>query len=268
MKRIQLFEFEDQPWFPHWIRTAITRLIVVLNKLMGVNEVLSELLHTVLGRIKANTIVDLGSGSGGSMPEVLQLLQEKQGNHNLQLVLTDLYPSSENIERFNSENQPNISYAEKPVNAVHLNSAPEGLKTMVNCFHHMPPNKARSILSAAQETKQTLLIYELSDNAMPTLLWWLFLPVSFVIMFLMVWVMTPAVRPLTFRQILFTYFIPIIPVFYFWDGQASMPRTYTLSDYDELLPEANPDYSWEKGYALNDKKKKNGTYLLGMPKLK
>ncbi|MFA9391184.1 MAG: hypothetical protein ACERKD_15350 [Prolixibacteraceae bacterium] len=265
MKRIQLFEFEDQAWFPNWIRTSITRLIVVLNKVMGVNEVVATLIDSILSKIETRQIVDLGSGSGGAMPAVLKDLQEKYGHQELKLILTDLYPSSENVEHFNSNLQPAISYSAKPVNAVQLNTAPEGLKTMVNCFHHMPPASARAILKSAQENEQPLLIYELSDNAMPTLIWWIFLPLSFVIMVVMVLLMTPFVRPLTFKQVFFTYIIPIIPIFYFWDGQASMPRTYTLSDYDELLPEADSKYTWEKGYAMNAKNKKSGTYLMGMP---
>lgn len=265
MKRIQLFEFEDQKWFPDWLRTSITRLIVVLNKMMGVEEVLSELVHSVLLKVKAEKIVDLGSGSGGSMPAVLEQLKTGYGHKNLSLTLTDLYPSPENVTHFNRDDQPDISYSVNPVNAVQLSSAPDGLKTMVNCFHHMPPDKARAILKSAQDNKQPLLIYELSDNSMPTILWGLFLPVSFVIMFLMVWFMTPAVKPLTFRQIIFTYLLPVIPVFYFWDGQASMPRTYSLNDYEELLPDSTSDYTWEKGYAFNAKKQKKGTYLLGIP---
>lgn len=85
-------------------------------------------------------------------------------------------------------------------------------------------------------------------------------------MVVMVWVLTPMVRPLSFKQLFFTYIIPIIPVFYAWDGQASMPRTYSLSDYDELLAGLpNDNYKWEKGYLKNSQNKQKGTFLLGMP---
>ena len=48
--------------------------------------------------------------------------------------------------------------------------------------------------------------------------------------------MTPLVKPLTWRQIVFTYLIPIIPICYAWDGQASLPRMYTMDDVEVLLP--------------------------------
>ena len=35
MKRIQLFELEDYPWFPHWLRACLTRLMVVMHQLLG-----------------------------------------------------------------------------------------------------------------------------------------------------------------------------------------------------------------------------------------
>jgi hypothetical protein len=42
---------------------------------------------------------------------------------------------------------------------------------------------------------------------------------------------------------------------YAWDGQASLPRMYTIKDLNELLEGLGSEsYTWEKGYA----KKKNG----------
>lgn len=263
MKRIELFEFEDFKWFPNWIRDAITSLIVVLSRAMGANRVVADLIYRVLERLNTQAVVDLGSGSGGSMPEVYEMLKEKLDQPSL--LMTDYYPNNKAIETYGTNDDPNINYFSRPMDAANLASAPKGLKTMINCFHHMPPQKAKHILHSAQESKQPLLIYELSDNKMPTLIWWLFLPISLLIMLVMVVFMTPFVRPLSFKQVFFTYLIPIIPLAYAWDGQASMPRTYTLDDYDELLPVDAQGYSWEKGYAKDEKGKNKGVYVLGLP---
>ena len=45
---------------------------------------------------------------------------------------------------------------------------------------------------------------------------------------------------LGFRQLFFTYAVPIIPIFFAWDGQASMPRIYSLEDLDELMEGMRP----------------------------
>ena len=62
MKRIQLFEFEDFKWFPSWMRKAMTNLIVVLHKMLGVSEVLAKLVAKVVQDKKLRTVVDLGFG--------------------------------------------------------------------------------------------------------------------------------------------------------------------------------------------------------------
>ena len=266
MKRIQLFEFEDFSWFPGWLRICMTNLIVILQKMIGIPEVLSGLIANILRKKNLLNIVDLGSGSGGVMPEVMESLRNDQNLKNIQMVLTDLYPNQEMYKKYNINRNDQISYLETSVDATNIANAPEGLKTMINSFHHMPPKKARAILESAQRTNQPLLIYEMGVNNIPLLIWWLFLPISLIILIIMVLFMTPFVKPLTWRQIVFTYLIPIIPVCYAWDGQASLPRMYTLKDLDVLLEGLGSDnYTWEKGYAKKKNGKKQGTYLLGLP---
>ena len=78
--------------------------------------------------------------------------------------------------------------------------------------------------------------------------------------------MTLFVRPLTFTQLLFTYFIPIIPIIYAWDGQASLMRTYSFKDLEGIIEELdNNNYSWEISDALKNNGKKAGYYVFGYP---
>jgi hypothetical protein len=266
MKRVQLFEFEDQKWFPDKMRISLTKLIIVLHKMMGLGELLAERVKYALEKSGESQIVDLGSGAGGAMPDVFLILKEDDTQDKTKMLLTDLYPNKATVHSINSKKNPNISYHEGSVDATNLKNVPEGLKTMVNSFHHMNEPAAKQILSSAASNKESILIYEMSENKMPLLLWWLMLPISFVIMIVMVLFMTPFVKPLTFYQIFFTYFIPVIPISYAWDGQASMPRIYTLNDLDILLEGIDSKgYHWEKGPAINKKGKAQGYFLLGTP---
>ncbi|MBC6997644.1 hypothetical protein [Cytophaga sp. FL35] len=267
MKRIQLFEFEDFSWFPSSVRTGMTNLIAVLHRMMGISEVLSHLLAGILKENNLNQIVDLGSGSGGCMPDVLGQLHQTDGLQDVRLLMTDLYPNKKIIKKFSAQGNPKISYYTDPVNATDLSQVPAGLKTLVNSFHHMPPKAARQILKTAKDNNEPILIYEMAENKMPLLLWWLLLPISLAILVMMVFFMTPFVKNLTFKQVLFTYLIPVIPICYAWDGQASLPRMYAMKDLDVLLKGLHSDtYSWSKGPALKANGKPLGTYLLGMPK--
>ncbi len=267
MKRIQLFEFEDFNWFPVWIRSSMTNLLAVLHKILGTKDVLVNLLATIRAKHYFSKVVDMGSGSGGIMPDVIQELN-KNNNKPIALLLTDLYPNKQSITYINEQHTEHIKYSANSLNATNLKQAPKGLKTMVNSFHHMPPKSAKQILKSAQDNKEPILIYELAENKMPLLLWWILLPISLVILFVMALFMTPFSKPLSIKQLIFTYLIPIIPVFYAWDGQASMPRMYTFNDVNELLEdlEAPLLYFWEIKSATKPNGKKVGYYILGLPK--
>ena len=264
MKRKELFEFEDFAWFPAEFRQAMTRLIQVLHRMTGTADVLAGLVRKAREQQAFDRVVDLGSGSGGPMPAVLERLNAGAApGAQLQLMLTDLYPQETAIRAW--EGHPQISYKREPVDATHLEEAPGGLKTMVASFHHMAPTPARAILKSAEASRQPLLVYEIAENTIPFALWLLLLPLSLVILVVMALFMTPFARP-NGMTLVFTYVIPLIPLAYAWDGQASLMRTYTLDDVKELLgPDPAAGYAWEMGAALDANGKKKGYYVLGMP---
>lgn len=265
MKRIQLFEFEDFNWLPPFIRSSITNLLALLLKMLKTKDVVVNLILDVKKQFNFNQIVDIGSGSGGVMIDVIQEINTKESSINL--LLTDLYPNPSVVNRINNSNITNLHYQETSLNATDFTNTPEGLKTMMNSFHHMSPKNAQKILQTAQENKQPLLIYEMGENNIPTLLWWLLLPISMVILIIMVLFMTPFIKGITFKQIVFTYLIPIIPIVYAWDGQASLVRMYTFNDIENYLLKnlKNDSYTWTIDHAKNAKGKKQGYYILGLP---
>lgn len=259
MKRIDLFEFEDFAWFPNWMRICLTRLIVVMHKFLKSSDDLVPLIKRALKYSKNNTIVDLCSGSGGPMIEVFKDLAREKEKSNVKLILTDLFPNLEMASKINDSAIKNLSYETKPVNASHVNTELTGVRTMVGSFHHMNPDTARQILINAIESKESICIYEISDNSHPTFLWWMAIPIIFI----MALVITPFVKPLTWKQLIFTYLIPIIPLCFAWDGAVSNVRTYNLEDLDILLEGLESEnYKWEKGKITT---KANKIYLLGIP---
>ncbi len=267
MKRIQLFEFEDFGWLPQFIRSGITNLLQVLHKMMGTPEVIARLIEKANSHVAFSQITDLGSGSGGPMLMVMERLNEKSPDHPKRLVLTDRYPNPNITAGINQMDLENVRYLEVPVDATRLETAPKGLRTLIASFHHMPPDAAQAILQSAASSGQPLLIYEIAKNTIPFIVWLLFLPVSLLILLVMTWFMTPFVRPLKFSQLIFTYLIPVIPLVYAWDGQASLMRTYAFSDIKSMLEKAqSPDYQWEVGEAEKRSGKGLVFYVLGYQK--
>lgn len=261
MKRIHVFEFEDFPWFPHWIRTLMTRYIVAIHKMLGSSKDLAGLIAKALPHVKQPRVIDLCSGGGGPMEDVAHLLKTQYGVKDLTVTLSDLYPNLKAAAAINNDNDPSISYLTTPVDATSLDADQKGVRTMVCSMHHMKPEVAKAILKDAKDAHQPICIFEISDNSFPpTWLWWVGLPLNF----LSVLFVTPSVRPMTWQQIVFTYLIPILPLFIAWDGGVSNARTYTLSDWDELLSGLHADnYRWEKGTIKA--KVGNKMYLMGLP---
>ncbi|TYA78439.1 hypothetical protein [Seonamhaeicola marinus] len=266
MKRKELFEFEDFNWFPESIRTGLTNLILVFHKMMGTTEVLATLIGNLRAQLKFDTIVDMGSGSGGPMPNVVKAMNENSSDTILNLLLTDLHPNKALVEKINNDTIDYISYREKPLNALDFSEIPSGLKTMIASFHHMSPRNAKQILKTASDNKQPIFIFELAKNNVPFVAWLLLLPLSLSILIIMSLVMTPFSKNLTFTQLLFTYIIPIIPIAYAWDGQASLMRTYSFNDINTLLADIRePNFTWEINEAVKPNGKKMGYYILGYP---
>jgi hypothetical protein len=259
MKRINLFEFTDLPWFPQLFRKYITNLIVVMHRLLKTDKKLAGLLSKLLAGSNNSRILDLCSGSGGPMSDTMQILQKDYGIKNIKLTLTDIFPDRETADKLNNETGSEITYQTSPVDATEVNGDKSGVTTMIGSFHHFKPTEARQILESVQNSKNPICIFEVSDNSNPVWLWWISVPINFI----MTLFITPMIRGITWHQLLFTYLIPIIPLCFAWDGAVSNARTYTLDDLDELLSKLpSEDYRWEKG-KIEGKTKQ--IYLIGYP---
>ena len=259
MKRIQLFEFEDFAWFPGWIRELMTNYIVAIHKLLGSSDELADLLAKALKYTDNSKIIDLCSGGGGPMLEVAKILKEKHGVKDLNVTMTDLYPNTKAAAQINSMGDPSLSYTTEPVNAANVDASQKGVRTMVCSMHHMNPEVAHNILKDAKEAAQPICVFEISDNSHPKFIWWAAIPINIIVVFLV----TLFVRPMSWKQVVFTYIIPILPLLIAWDGAVSNARTYTLEDLDEVLKGLESDtYTWEKGIIKGKSKK---VYLLGYP---
>jgi CO dehydrogenase flavoprotein C-terminal domain len=65
MKRVHLFEIEDQLWVPTVFRNMLTDFLTHLNMIFGFYEVAMPLIDKVLAHIKSKQIIDLCSGASG-----------------------------------------------------------------------------------------------------------------------------------------------------------------------------------------------------------
>ena len=202
-------------------------------------------------------IVDLASGGGGGLlwlnAELLKAIP------NLKIVLTDFYP---NIPAFKltKEKAANFEFIASPVDARDVPTHLVGLRTQFLSFHHFKPKDAKRILQNAVDSNSSIAIFEAQERSFPSLLAMLFSPVSVLFT-------TPFIRPFKFGRLVFTYLIPIVPLFVLWDGVVSALRTYSVKEMKGLVSQIQGAecYDWE----INKLKSGPGVllYMLGTKNL-
>lgn len=239
MGRIHLFEFGDQAWFPDLIRNFMTDFLQFLaNKTKMFIPILPQI-RSLLEKSNTTKIIDLASGGGGGL---LTLNEELiKINPKIKIILTDLYPNFHAFQ-FTKSQAVNFESFSEPIDARNVPENLKGLRTMFLSFHHFQPDKAVQILQDAVKTKQPILIVEGQERSLPSILAMFFSPLTVLLT-------TPFIRPFSAERILFTYLIPLVPIFTWWDGMVSSLRTYSTEEMQQLIAkvEGGETFEWKTG---------------------
>lgn len=260
MQRLHLFEFEDLPWFPDRIRTAMTDYLSFVGNVTALPYgVFVAKLAAAMQATGDRQLVDLCSGGSGPVLRISQMLREE---HDLpvEVMLTDLYPNVERLEYAKQRAGGHIDYRSDPVDATAVPEELTGFRLITNGFHHFPPELARSILQDAARQSRGIAIFELVSRS----------PQGFVTVLgapLGVLAFTPFIRPFRWDRLAMTYLAPIVPAFVFFDGMVSCLRVYSPMELQELvdgIPEAK-NLSWDIGTTPVPGGPAYVTYLIGTP---
>ncbi|CAC9975841.1 hypothetical protein [Flavobacterium panici] len=256
MARIHLFEFEDQKWFPVFLRNYITDFLQFLSNKTGMYKPVVPLLVNILKTNNATTIIDLASGGGGGLIWLNDELKKEIPN--LQIILTDYYPNIPAFE-YTKKQADNFEYMSHSVDARNVPVELNGLRTQFLSLHHFNPNDAKQILQNAVNAKSPIAIFEVQERSFASILAMIFSPISVLLT-------TPFIRPFKIGRIIFTYLIPIVPLFVLWDGIVSSLRTYSVEEMNDLVNGLHntESYSWQ----INRVKSAPGVvlYLIGIEK--
>ncbi|MEJ8758135.1 class I SAM-dependent methyltransferase [Pontibacter sp. H259] len=256
--RLQLFEFEDQRWFPHVIRQGMLDFLRFMISRLNAYETALPLLEELLIKTNQTHITDLCSGAGGGI-ETIQLALSKQMGQTIRITLSDLYPNIAAYQYLQQQSEGSINFIPEPVDATAVPESITGVRTIFSSFHHFPPTIARRILQDAADNGAAIGIFEGAKKSwLEMLLLWLVFPV-------LILVATPFIRPFKVSRLFFTYIIPLIPLGIIWDGTVSLLRIYTPEHLQQFLQSINaPNYTWRTG-RIGNKPGKNVIYLIGYP---
>jgi hypothetical protein len=254
LRRWHLFEFCDQPWWPNSLRWLLTDYLQTGMELAQPFRPRNDLLVKALQETHTSQVVDLCSGGAGPWYGLVTDLRAETGQP-LSVVLTDKFPDPGAAERMKKVD--GIRYHLQPIDALAVPAELGGVRTLFNCLHHFRPEQVRGILQDAVNQRRGVVVFEALRRS-----WWELVRINRTP--LVLWLVTPRIRPVTWFRLLFTYLIPIGTLAIWFDAVVSTLRCYTV---DELLDMAHslngPAYSWEAGTY-----QENGvpvTFLAGYP---
>jgi hypothetical protein len=256
MGRIHLFEFEDQKWFPAFLRNYGTDFLQFLSNKTGMYKPIVPLIQEALVKSKTETIIDLGSGGGGGLLGLNEMLIKSVPG--IKIIMTDYFPNIAALEH-TQKLAHNIDYVKRPVDARNVPADLQGLRTQFLSFHHFKPEDARLILQSAIDSKSSIAIFEAQERSFASILAMIFSPLT-------VFLVTPFIRPFKLGRIIFTYLLPIVPLFVFWDGIVSSLRTYSVKEMNEMIEglSRKESFEWKTGKVQSGPSKI--LYLVGICK--
>ncbi|WP_242926864.1 class I SAM-dependent methyltransferase [Pontibacter vulgaris] len=256
--RLQLFELEDQAWFPHIIRQGMLDFLRFMISKLKAYEAAIPLLEELLFKTNQRHITDLCSGAGGGIAGIQQDLSQRSGTP-VQVTLTDLYPNISAYKYLQEQSEGALKFIAQPVDATNVPESITGVRTIFSSFHHFCPKQAQAILQDAADKRAAIGIFEGASKS------WFEL-ILFVLTFpVIILVVTPFIRPFKLSRLFFTYLIPLIPIGILWDGVVSLLRIYTPQMLQQMAQKVNaPSYTWRAGKAGN-RPGKHVIYLIGYP---
>lgn len=257
MKRVHLFELTDQAWCPTFLRQGLTEYLEQTQRLESPYTVVLPRLLRALRETGTHQVIDLGSGSGGPWPALLQAADLQ--TYGVRVCLTDTYPHTVAFVEEYDAALSELTYYADPVDARNVPPDLQGFRTMFAGFHHFRPADAQRILADAIVQRQGIAIFEATRRSIPALSLMLLIP-------LFVNSLTPLMRPFRWSRLFWTYLVPVIPLGVLFDGVVSCLRTYTLAELRAMVENLDaPGYVWEIGEEPLGRSPLTVSYLIGYP---
>ncbi len=204
-----LFELEDKKWFPNYFREMQVNYIGWLVEKFNVYSPITKVLNEVL-KGNESTICDLASGNGGP----INYLNNTLLSQDLKFILTDKFPNS--ICQFPS----NIIYKQHSIDLLVDAPIEADFYTIFNAFHHFNDEEKEVIVNKFKG--KGIMIVEILE---PTVLH--FLKILTVTTIGQV-ILAPFITPFKWKQLFFTYIVPINIITITWDGLVSVLKSTYL----------------------------------------
>lgn len=241
---MHLFEWEDQPWLPAVFRDFITdHLRYSHSEPMRepVNAAIASRLAALVRQTGSEQIIDLCAGAGGPITQVGRLLAQELSTP-IPILVTDLYPNVAAFRALEVESGGLIRARYESTNAADVSPDLRGVRTLFTALHHFRPAGVRAVLADAVKKRAPIAVFEPLERTVRMM------ALVGLMSFLRGFTHTHIVANLTARRTFCTYFLPLAPAMFAWDGFVSTLRTYTAEELLQLARSVDDGrFRWEAG---------------------
>jgi hypothetical protein len=215
-KTIHLKELEDYSWFPEWLRNFQTDFIGYVADKSGIYCVFTQ--HLKMLSLPVRPMIDLCSGSGQPAIGIF-----KKSNCFEYLLLTDKFPQKISIH------ENGILYLQQSRDVKEMEFRDNVYYTMFNAFHHFTDEEKLTIVSEIRKSGSGAFFVEILEPGI-----FCFLKIVFITLIGSL-LLTPFIKPFSFKRFFFTYLIPVNVFTIFVDGIISVFKSRSLNDYRKLF---------------------------------
>ncbi len=260
LPRVHAFEFNDTARTPRFLRDII---VESLSRTLRWGHILRGLVppfQRFLAASGSREVLDLCAGAAG--PATILAREMRLGGQTPpRFLLTDLYPQPDAWEAARAEHPEDIDFVREAVDATHI---PEGLakgraRTIINAFHHFPPEIARELLADAVRGSTGIFVSEAFERN----------PLGF---FPMTVAGLPALlaNPILSKRdrlakAAATWLSPVAMGISLWDGVVSTLRVYSERELFEMVAPLGDSFEWEYG-RYDFAPLGRGAYFFGVPR--
>jgi len=219
--RLHLVEFTDMPGLPRPLRRWLgdyLRGIVTLTRLF---EPAAAHIAGLLSATGGDQIVDLCSGAGGPWPALARPVEAALGRP-VKVLLTDLHPDADTWAWLEASDSAGVSGHPGSVPADDVPATLPGVRTVFD-----DAVKQGVPFLAAEAVERSALGFA-----------------GVLLSPILVWAVTPFLRPLSLSRLLLTYLVPIVPLMVLWDGIVSVLRCYRPDELRALTAGLDDRYDW------------------------
>lgn len=261
MKRRQLFEFQDEPWFPDLVREGQIEILSLAHRISGFASALGPAFAAGLERT-GGPILDLCSGAGSQVTLLLAALLQQGGRQGLpKVLLSDLYPKLPAWRRLKAKWPDHLDFVPQPVDATNLPTLGLDARvvTIINALHHFPLATVRAIMASVIRRGAAMFIAEAFPRS--------FLRSSVYLLPLAVGVaQNPFVceRHGLAKALLSLPPLPLLTVTGIWDWFASTLRIHEPEELLAVARSLSAGYEWHPG-AVAFPPWGKAVYLWGFP---